>query len=204
MKTVVWFVLLLCAMPLGRALQVVAFGGGAPLERALVRIFYWNEDRQSSPGQIVVQYGQPTWKEQYNNAAHFDTLTLGKTCRLGKDYWTTLDTTVTLLSNQQVVPAKQYFLAIRRSALGSQWFLVLTDAAVAKSKKLNAGQSSQAPVAHEIPLVRRATQSFHEKLTIALNRHPEIPTELVLEVLWGPYHLVSRFQADLDDSASSG
>src|SRR6185436_12892626 len=70
------------------AQELQVFGGTAP-RMAATRLFFGPQF--SLKGMVCVQYGQPTWKPEYD--AKLESLK-GKNLRLGKDFWTTFNTSV--------------------------------------------------------------------------------------------------------------
>ena len=67
--------------------------GGQPDERASTRLLY---ETDRAIGEFAIDYGRPAWKKEYEDPATFDKMTRGKVWRLGKDFWTTLDTSLPL------------------------------------------------------------------------------------------------------------
>ena len=65
--------------------------GGQPDERASTRLLY---ETNRAIGEFAIDYGRPAWKKEYEDPATFDKMTRGKIWRLGKDFWTTLDTSL--------------------------------------------------------------------------------------------------------------
>jgi DUF2911 family protein len=61
--------------------------------------------------------------KEYEDPVKFDGMTKGKTWRLGKDFWTVLDTNVPLKIAGKEVAAGTYYLGLFRSADGSAWSL---------------------------------------------------------------------------------
>ena len=109
---------LLAAALLGTALfsaapaQVQAFGDNFP--RMSTRLLYFGE---TGPlGQICIQYGQPEWKAEYDQML---TAARGTSQRLGRDFWTSLDTDMDLTIGGTKVPAGQWYLGLRIDEEGS-------------------------------------------------------------------------------------
>lgn len=100
----------LCAMPLlaqQPPAQEIVPEGGAMEERGSARVLYWNTKLDTSAGQFAIDYGRPEWKKDYEDPAKFDAMTKGKVWRMGKNFWTILDTALPLkISGKSVPPGK--------------------------------------------------------------------------------------------------
>jgi len=177
--------------------QLAAFGGGEPQARSLVRVFYWDEGKNMSPGQVAIHYGRPVWKEEYSDPVKFDEMTKGKNVRLGKDYWTTLDTNVALKIGDRSVSPGEYFLAASRTADGKAWELLFIDSAKARQQKMDAFQSDVAPVLYKVPLTVSEEQDLEKNLLILLGKDEKNPMKLTLTIRWGNMKLVREMTADL-------
>ena len=76
--------------------SIGAFGGETPDERASTRVLYWDSAKDSAAGEFAIDYGRPVWKSEYDDGTKFDAMTKGKLWRMGKDFWTVLDTSLPL------------------------------------------------------------------------------------------------------------
>jgi Protein of unknown function (DUF2911) len=83
--------------------------GGQPDERASTRILY---ETDKAIGEFAIDYGRPVWKKEYEDPAIFDKMTRGKVWRLGKDFWTTLDTSLPLRIAGREVSIGYYYLGV--------------------------------------------------------------------------------------------
>src|SRR5262245_56274783 len=99
------------ALPASQSQQLQAFGGNSP-RMAATRLCFDQQLR----GMICVQYGQPTWKAEYDGMLE---KLKGKQLRLGKDFWTTFNTTVALDVGGTAVPAGAYYLGLTCGADGN-------------------------------------------------------------------------------------
>ncbi|MBI1852009.1 MAG: DUF2911 domain-containing protein [Planctomycetes bacterium] len=174
----------------GEPIQV--FDGDA--ERVCTRLFYFNGT--GSPGQFSIDYGQPEWKAEYDS--QFDT-TKGKRLRFGKDFWTTLDTNLTIsISGKDVTPG-HYYLALDRSN-DDKWSLVLLDPKTIQGTKTDAFQTAQTTGGTLIPLTYEATTTSVEKLTVKLQKGDLDPKKSKLVITWGKHKLSAPIVAQIQTS----
>lgn len=164
---------------------VIAEGGNPPDERASARLLYWDRDARSAAGQIAIDYGQPVWKKDYEDPAKFDSLTKGKVWRMGKDFWTELDTQLPLKIAGKPVAVGSYFLGLHRSSDGAEWSLVFIDPAEVRRARLDASQIGKARVAFMAPMSAQRADDAVEKLTITLTHPQDDLVNVTLKLAWG-------------------
>lgn len=190
--------LLFALIPCGAVqAQTVTFGDGQPSPRQEVRIFYWDQGAKKSPGQFSIHYAAPVWQAKYDDQAEFDKLTVGKTIRLGKNLWTTLDTNLPLSFGDRKVAPGSYFLALARSEDGKNWSLAFIDSAKARAQQLDAFQSDMAPIAFQVPLGHAMGDKKVEELSISLATDAEDVTEVTLNIDWGKHQLRAALKAHI-------
>ena len=175
-------VLAIGALALPCHAQVKAFGSTAE-RMAATRLFF--TEKLELKGMVCAQYGQPQWKDEYDQK--LESLK-GKQLRLGKDFWTTLNTSVALDFGGTVVPAGSYYLGLKCDAEGNFSLLVLRAEAADK-----AGWGPFAPNAWKpdftVAMKRTATDTSVDKLRIDLDSDEKEPTHLTLSVSWGKHKL---------------
>ena len=158
-------------------------------DRAASRLLYRYQDGKGPLGQLVVSYGRPQWKDEYNESGAFDYLTRGKVWRLGKDFWTVLDTSIVLvIGGHNVVPG-DYYLGIHRSQDGSDWSLAVIDAHQARKLKLDSASIDQAPILFKAPAVYEEVNNALDRLAITLSRPGKPLGDIVLAIVWGNHKL---------------
>lgn len=178
------------------AAQIQTLGTGEPVSRLSSRVFYWDAEKSAPAGQIVVNYGSPEWKSEYNEPEK----THGKFVRLGKDFWTVLDTNVKLKVGTQVIPAGGYFLAVHRSDDGAKWSLVLLDPAKVRQHHMDAFQTEgmdKALPSFQISLTHTALEEEVAQLRIVVAADPENPKDVTFSIEWGPHKVSTKVVAEL-------
>ncbi len=176
---------------------IIAEGGNPPDERASARLLYWDRDARSAAGQIAINYGQPVWKKDYEDPARFDSMTKGKVWRMGKDFWTELDTQLPLKIAGKPVAVGSYFLGLHRSGDGAEWSLAFIEPGEVRRARLDASQIGKAQVAFMAPMSAQRAANAVEKLTITLT-HPEDDLKNVtLKLAWGTMLLTAPVQVTL-------
>lgn len=171
------------------AQEVQRFGGESV--RVSTRIAYFGKN--SSAGQLAIEYGQPEWKDEYET--QFDELTRGKRWRFGNNFWTTLDTHLDLTIAGTKVAIGYYYLVLERSQ-GDDWSLVLLDPKEIQAKKLDAFQAELTTGGIVVPLNWEQTEDISEKLIIKLAPSEGKLDKGTLRIGWGKHKLT----ADIDVS----
>jgi hypothetical protein len=167
---------------------ILAFGSDSP-ERGTTRVGYWDTTKNKGGGQFALDYGRPVWQAAYEDAGRFDTMTKGKTWRMGSNYWTTLDTDMPLTISGKTVPAGLWYLGLHRSDDGSKWSLVFIDPAKARTAHMDASEVNRAPVEFEAPVAMEAPGELRDKLTIDLAYQQSNLQEVTLKIAWGKLRL---------------
>lgn len=178
-------VLALAASAQGQEKKGIITEGGDPDERASTRILYWNQQTDSSAGQFAINYGRPLWKKDYEDPAKFDGMTKGKVWRMGKDFWTNLDTQLPLKISGKNVAAGSYYLGIYRSPDGAEWSLAFIDPAKVRGARIDAFEIAKAPVFFKAPMKFEKAPTPTEKLTITLSQPKDDIKNVTLKVAWG-------------------
>ncbi len=177
--------------------QVQVFGGAG--ERAASTVIYYDQGTQSLSG-MSLQYGQPLWQDAYET--QMDQMK-GKRARLGKDWWTTFDTSVACELNGVKVPAGSYFLGLECSKDG-KWSLLVVESGTAMAH----GQMPFVPdswtVAHTVPMEHGKVDATVEKMTMALQAGKDDPSALSLTLSWGNHQLVAKGKATLGAKPAKG
>jgi hypothetical protein len=176
---------------------IQVFGDGEPTPRSSTRVFYWDGAKSAPAGQVSVDYAGAAWKDEWNDAAEFQTVVAGKTSRLGKDSWTRLDTHLPLKAGDRSIAVGEYFLAATCSEDGKAWGLAFIDPAKARAAKLDAFQSDLAPVAFTVPLERSDAEESVATQQMMLTTHANHHEMITFEIHWGKHVWKTQFEADL-------
>jgi hypothetical protein len=159
------------------------------------RILFFEEGNPpTSPGQLVVSYGQPKWKPEYGE--EFDELTRGKRWRFGNNDWTSMDINVNVAIAGKAISPGHYYLLLERSQ-EDQWFLVLLDPAAVREKKLDAFYVDEAPEGARAPLEWTRTEETTERLMVQLVPAENDLNRARLEIRWGNHLLGANVNVSL-------
>lgn len=161
-------------------------------ERMSARVLYSTGDR--SPGNVFMDYGASTWKKEYEQ--QFDAMTKGKRVRIGKGFWTCLDTNVPLTSGKAKVTPGFYYCALERSA-DDKWSFVLLDPNDVRAMKLDAFQSDHTKGGTVVELTHEMVKDSVTKLSIALTAAKDDAKQIALEITWGTHKLSAQLAAQL-------
>jgi hypothetical protein len=195
------FALLFCALSVTYAQDkkpaLQAFGGNTPDERGSTRVLYWNSEKNVPMGQLAIDFGRPVWKKEYENAAAFDGFTKGKVWRMGKDFWTTLDTGLPLKIGGKDVPPGSYYLGLHRSPDGATWSLAFVDPVKARKAMLDAFMIDKATVEFKVPVTTETATTPADKLTILLTAAKDDIKNVTLKITWGTLQLSVPIQVSV-------
>ncbi len=158
-------------------------------ERLCTRMFFVYPNAEilgTSPGQFAIQYGQPAWNPAYE--AQLESMP-GTIMRFGKDFWSTLDSSLALTMADTSVPEGYYYIALGCEDVG-EFTLNLYQPAAVRKLHLDAVQSDRLTIpAIKIPLELEELDRPAEKLSIEFKRVGESLTAAMLEITWGPFLL---------------
>jgi len=143
---------------------------------------------------LCIDYGRPKWKAAYEAAGAFDQMTKGKTWRLGKELWTTLDTNLPLKIGSQTIMPGAYYLGVHRSADGTTWNLGFIDPVKTRSAKLDAFEIEKATMLFKVPLSFKTTTEMNEALSISRSKVKDDLKNVTLRIAWGKFELTTPVQ----------
>ncbi|HSR70014.1 MAG TPA: DUF2911 domain-containing protein [Acidobacteriota bacterium] len=160
-------------------------------ERASTRIGYWFRNVNAGLGEVVVSYGRPLWKAEYEEK--FDAMTEGKMWRMGDNYWSIFDTQLPVTLGGVKIDPGLYYLAIRRSQDGAQWELVFIDHEEARRKLLDSydvrTRPAEIPILFTVPLEFEKTQTPVEKMTVLFELEKPSKDRGFMRLTWGSFAL---------------
>lgn len=154
-------------------------------ERHGQRLFFWSGN--SSPGQVVIDYGAPTWKDSYSSQIEN---MAGRRWRLGSNFWTVLDTNVDLEVAGVKVPAGAYYLTAEITDDG-KYLLAFNDPAEIRKKKLDAFQAQKTEGGIVVGLEHSETDEVADKLEITLVPDEQHTTKADLVIHFGPHRFTA-------------
>jgi tetratricopeptide (TPR) repeat protein len=152
-----------------RASRAVWFGGSGSL------------------GQALVSFGPVAWKDSYADIAKSKKFENTR-WRLGKDFWTTLDSNIPMTIGGVSVPAGYYYLTLEKKGSG-EFVLALNDAAAVKKQRFDAFQAEKTTGGIEVVLKPETLDAPAPKLDIALSVEQEDTTKGALTIKFGPNKL---------------
>jgi len=156
-------------------------------DRQSARVSFWAG--QSSPGQVVIDYGRPVWKDEYDEALDSPKLEKRR-WRLGKNFWTTLDTNVDLDFAGTKVPAGYYYLTLEHKG-DHEFVLAFLDPAEVRKAKLDAYFAHKSKGGIEIPMSHSDYDQAAEQLEIGIKVSKSAPTKGKMYVHFGPHLLTA-------------
>ena len=157
--------------------------------RAMARVVFFGNTGVA--GEYAIEYGKPAWKSEYDQ--DFAKLTHGKRLRLGKDWWTTLNTYCALTFDKVEIKAGEYFLALDCSEKGD-WSLIALDPEPLRKSKMDAFSTSSTKGGSRIPMVYEVTKDEVKELSIQFLADEKKPRDQTLEIRFGKHRLTAAFQ----------
>lgn len=184
--------------------QVQVFGGAGTRHSSTVLVF--GEGFAVKAG-LCIQNGQPVWKDEFNDAKVFDKYLdtfKGKLLRLGKDWWTTFDTSVTVTIGGTEIPAGSYYLGLSYERDGSLQ-LVVIDAAKAMKNGEMPFVAERWTVAYKAPLTLKkdAAKEVVKEMTVDLIADKDDPSKATFQIAWGKHLLVGDVKITLAGAAEA-
>lgn len=167
--------------------QLQVFGGDGP-RMASTKIF-WHD---GPVGMICVQYGQPEWKPEYNAMI---AEAKGKKARLGKDFWTTLNTSVALTIGAVKVPAGSYYLGVGSNAKDGSLELLVMDAKGADAKGFAPFMPDAWVPDYVVPMKHDDAAKETRLLTIQIRG--DDPAKMSLRLSWGNHEMTAALVAHM-------
>lgn len=161
--------------------------------RAMARVVYFSQ--AGLAGEYAIEYGKPAWRSDYDAA--FEKLTRGQRMRLGRDWWTTLNTFCALkLGEKGELKPGEYFLALECSDKGD-WSLIALDPEPLRKSKIDAFGTAQTKGGTKIPLSYATTDDAVKELSIAFVADPASTKQQTLEIRFGKHRLTTTVKPTL-------
>jgi len=184
------FAALCCTLP--TTAQKV-FGGPDP-DRKSSTVFVFDDDFHAHAG-ASISYSAPKWDDKYN--AMLPTLK-GKNARLGKNWWTSLDTIGTLDIGGTKIEAGNYFLGLHVDQDGN-FFLLLLDAKKAMKNAVLPfpAEAMQADAKAPLTLAKDSLKESVEKMEIEISADKADPATGKFAIRWGKHELSAKIKLTL-------
>ena len=151
------------------------------------RIFYWGG--ATSGGQVRVEFGTPDWQDAYDQQIDKQ---LGVRWRLGKNFWTQLDTNMDLKAGDVDIAAGLYSLVLERRKDDKQFVLWLLDPVEIRDARLDAFHAPKTEGGIAVPLEHRTAALRSDKLQLRLDLDKTRKEGANLVIHFGPHELVAK------------
>lgn len=180
--------LLTAALAAPATAQIRAFGGDAP-RMSTIQILA-DPGTRTLIGMLCIQYGQPEWKNQYEDMLD---QAKGERFRLGKDFWTTFNTSTAVTIGDTKVPAGNYYLGIGCNEDG-EFELIVLDAAKAHENSYMPSETEAWKPDYTCAMEKGESEDIQEKLKISLQNSDGDPTDMTLRIAWGNHVLTAPIE----------
>ncbi|MEZ5966603.1 MAG: DUF2911 domain-containing protein [Planctomycetota bacterium] len=170
------------------------FGGNGEDRKASTKFLLDEAQGYKMLGSVCIQYGSPTWKSEYDGMVE---QAKGKSFRLGKNFWTTLNTSSSLSISGTNIPAGAYYLGAHCDEKG-EFHLLVIDAKTADSKAWTPFNSAEWKPTYTCALKHGTSKTSVSNLSIGIEG--EDPAALQLQVTWGTH----TFSAPLEMKTGTG
>jgi hypothetical protein len=169
--------------------QVQSMGGPDTGRQASWVIFAEMENGFTPHGAVTIQYGQPEWKDSYDAVLASGKFN-GTTQRLGRNWWTSLDTTVAIEIGGTKIEAGSYYLAIQASKDGAMSLLVI-DAKMSNQKGWLPFVASQwkSDIVCKLDLMKDAHEDVQQKMLISIAADKADVSKGTFSIRWGKHEL---------------
>jgi hypothetical protein len=174
----------ICTLPSLRA-QVQVFGGPDP-DRKGSSVIMFSDTMMAG---IAISYSAPVWKEQYNQM--LDSLK-GKNLRLGKNWWTSFDTSVPAVIGGVRIEAGSYFLGMHCDKDGKFSLLLFAAADAMKGNLMPFAEDAwKGGTSAPLTLAKDSLKEPAKSMVIAIEADAKNPASGMFRVQWGPHELTA-------------
>jgi tetratricopeptide (TPR) repeat protein len=162
-------------------------------DRKVTRLMYW--DGSKSPGQLSISYGAPEWKDQYEKAIA-DSKYIDRRWRLGKDTWTSLDTTLPVTIGDAKLEPGLYYMTLERDSDG-EFKLTFLDPVVVRAAQIDPYLAEKTSGGITTKLSQAKSEKVAERLVISLQADDDKLTSGTLKIRFGPHELEAPVEVGL-------
>lgn len=175
------------------------FGGADPDRRAATMVLF--HEAEGAAAGVSVSYSQPMWKDEYDQ--QFDQLK-GKNLRLGKNWWTSLDTSAALELGGTKINAGAYYLGLHCDQSG-KFSLLVFEADKAMKTGLMPFMPEAWKGATKVPmqLEQGKAETVATKMDIKLEGGKDDPLQGKFVIHWGKHRLVADLRVHAGKSGGA-
>jgi len=192
----------LCTAALGAAAflspvqaQMKVFGGPDP-DRKASTVVMFGDDAMAG---ISISYSSPDWKDEYNTM--MDKLK-GKNVRLGKNWWTSLDTSTALeIAGSKIEPGS-YYLGLQCDKDGAFQLLVLDAKQAMKTNSMPFMEDAwKAETKVALKLSKDSLKEAATKMVIEIKAQEDNPSSGRFSIRWGKHELAADVKIHVPGAA---
>jgi uncharacterized protein (TIGR03067 family) len=173
------------------------FAGTDPDRRAATVLVF--DDSFNALAAASISYSQPQWRDEYDGK--FDELK-GNKLRLGKNWWTSLDTITPLVIGGTTIPAGSYVLGLACSEDGEFSLLAIDSSRAMRAKMVPFRPDDwSGEIKAPLQLGRGKLDDKRTKMEIEITADAKQPSKGALTIRWGTHEL--RAEVGFGAAASS-
>jgi hypothetical protein len=179
--------------------QIQVFGGPEDDRRCATVIMFG----ENVMGGCSLSYSAPDWKAEYDKPGALDPYR-GQNVRLGKNWWTTFETSVPVeIGGTKLMPGA-YVLGLHYTEDG-EFHLLAIDAGMAMKKGMMpfSPQGWSGGTAMPLTLEKDSLDETHQKMEISISANQDDPSKGAFAIRWGKHQLTAdvAFQIHGDKKA---
>jgi hypothetical protein len=169
--------------------QIQTLGGPDADRKASMLIFAEMTNGFTPHGAVAINYSQPEWKADYDKVLASGKFN-GTTQRLGKNWWTSLDTTIALEIGGTKVEAGSYFLGLQIGKDGAPSLLLIDAKSAMQHGWLPFVTADwKTDTVAKLELHKDALAESQAKMTIAITADKDDTSKGKLSIQWGKHEL---------------
>ena len=174
-----------------------------------------DEDRRSSTvvmfgenviAGVSISYSAPDWKADYDKPGAMDSYK-GKNVRLGKNWWTSLDTNIPLEIGGTKLEPGAYYLGLRYGEDGSFKLLVLDASKAMKNSMMPFNPDGwKGGTTVDLKMNKDSLDESKKKMVIDISASEDDPSKGSFSIQWGKHELAAdvKFQIAGGDAKKQG
>ncbi|MEQ1634343.1 MAG: hypothetical protein ABL997_18320 [Planctomycetota bacterium] len=185
---------LLAVLALASAASSQRVAGGPDAERKGSTVIVYSDSFQTLAA-VSISYSQPTWQDGYAN--QLESLKGTNYTRLGKGWWTSLDTVGLIEIGGTKLEAGSYYLGLRVDN-DDKWSLLVFDSRQAMKDALQPGTTAlytgekKPIVSMPLTFTRDASKDVVAKMEIEITADQKAPSNGRFSIRWGKHELSAK------------